>query len=213
MPVGLVVRGPEGEIHGLRQARLRLGEDVEALVAVGVFEGPVAPVVLDRHERLQRIACRREERQVALGGERAAGGLGVVLVDRIAHDEIERAGGGEIAELDEVRALEAVEALDDLGNHEMKIGVALTVSMAAEVDGEPIDEERDVGAVVGIEPAQEILLGLAATLMLADHEPGNEAQDVGRPALRAKLEVAPGDEDLGRRGDRRRRRHHDGRQD
>ena len=90
---------------------------------------------------------------------------------------------------------------------------ALTVSMAAEVDGEPIDEERDVGAVVGIEPAQEILLGLAATLMLADHEPGNEAQDVGRPALRAKLEVAPGDEDLGRRGDRRRRRHHDGRQD
>ena len=211
MPVGLVVRGPEGELHGLRQGCLRLGEEVEALVAVGVLEGPVAPVVLDRDERLERVARRREERQVALGGERSARGVGIVLVDGVAYDEVERARGGEIAELDEVGPLEPFETLDGLGNQEMKIGVTLPVGVAAEVDGEAVDEERDVGAVIGVEPAQEVLLGLAAALMLADHEAGNESQDVGRPPLGAKLEVAPGNEDLGRCRDRRRGRHHDGR--
>ena len=93
----------------------------------------------------------------------------------------------------------------------MKIGVTLAVGVAAEVDGEAVDEERDVGAVIGVESAQEVLLGLAAALMLADHEAGNETQNVGRPPLGAQLEVAARNEDLGRRRDRRRGRHHNGR--
>src|SRR5206468_2727506 len=84
VPIGLVVRPPQGQVHALAEARLPLGEEVEALVAVRMGERTVAPVVLERDERLQGIARRREEGQVALGGERAAGGLGVVLVDRIA---------------------------------------------------------------------------------------------------------------------------------
>src|SRR2546430_10376338 len=97
----------------------------------------VAPVVLDRDERLQGVARRGEERQIALGGPRAAGGFGVVLVDGVAHDEVEGAGGREIAELDEVRPLEAVETLDELGNQEVKIGVTLAVAWLRRFTGRP----------------------------------------------------------------------------
>ena len=79
----------------------------------------------------------------------------------------------------------------------MQIGVPLAVGVAAKVDRKPVDEEGDVGAVVGVEAAEKILLRLAPALMLADHEPGDEAQEVGRPALREQLEVFPGNENLG----------------
>ena len=177
-----------------------------------MLEGAVAPVVLDRDQSLQRVAGWREERQVALGGERAAGGLGDVLVDHVAHDEVDGARGGEVPVLDEVRPFERLETQDGLGDQKVQVGVALAVGVAAEVDREPVDEERDVGAVIGVEAAQEVLLRLAAALMLADDEAGDQAHDIGRPTLRAELEVEPGDEDLRGRGDGRRRRHHDRRQ-
>ena len=85
----------------------------------------------------------------------------------------------------------------------MQVGVALPVRVAAEVHRQAVDEERDVGPVIGVEAAQEILLGLAAPLMLADEEPGHDPQDIGGTALRAQLEVSPRDEQLGRGGDRR----------
>src|SRR5262245_62846361 len=94
----------------------------------------------------------------------------------------------------------------------MEIGIPLAVRVAAEVDGKPVDEDGDVGAVIGVEAAEEILPRLAATLVLADHEPGNETQEVARPALREQLEVFPGNEDLRGRGDRWWRCHRDGRQ-
>jgi hypothetical protein len=34
------------------------------------------------------------------------------------------------------------------------------VRVTPEIDGKPVDEQRDVGSVVGVEPAQEVLLGL-----------------------------------------------------
>ena len=90
-----------------------------------------------------------------------------------------------------------VEALDGLGDQEMEIGVALAVGVATEIDGEPVDEEGDVGAVVGVEAAQEVLFRLATSLMLADHQPGDESQDVSGSTLRQKLAVATGNQDLG----------------
>ena len=94
----------------------------------------------------------------------------------------------------------------------MQVGVALAVGVAAQVHGQAVDEEGDVGAVVGVEAAEQVLLGLASALVLADDEARDQAQDVGRPALGAQLEVLPGNEQLGGGRDRRRRRHHDRRQ-
>jgi hypothetical protein len=177
-----------------------------------MLEGPVASVVLGRNQSLERVARGREQCEVAHRAERAAGRLGVVFLHEVAEDEVHRAGGGEVTVLDEVRALEAIESLHGLGDQKMEIGIALAVGVAAQVDRQSVDEEGDVGAVVGVEAAEKVLLGLPAALVLADDEPGDEAQDVGRPAMRTQLEVAPGNEDLRRRGDRRRRRHDDRRQ-
>src|SRR5262249_61923342 len=66
VPAGPVVRGPGAEVHALGYRRLRLGEDVEAVVAVWVLEGTVAAVVLRRDQCLERVARRREQSQIAL---------------------------------------------------------------------------------------------------------------------------------------------------
>jgi hypothetical protein len=53
--------------------------------------------------------------------------------------------------------------------------------------------------VIGVESTDQVLFGLAASLVLIDDQPGHETQDVGRAALRAELEVAAGNDLLGRR--------------
>jgi hypothetical protein len=49
----------------------------------------------------------------------------------------------------------------------------------------PVDEDRHVSAVVGVEAAQEVLLGLAATLMLADHHATSRMMSADRPCGRS----------------------------
>src|SRR5262249_10227868 len=124
--------------------------------------------VVGGDERGERAASWRKQYEVAHRAERAAGRLGIVFLDDVAQHEVHRSGGGEVSELDEVRALEAVEAVDGFGDQEVQIGVSLAVRVAAQVDRQPVDEEGDVGAVVGVETAEEVLLCLAATLVLAD---------------------------------------------
>jgi hypothetical protein len=92
----------------------------------------------------------------------------------------------------------------------VQVGVALAVSVRAEIDGHVVEEESHVGAVVGIEAAEEVLRGLAASLVLTHHEARHETQDVGGPALRTELEVAAGDELFGRGGGRGGRGHDHG---
>src|SRR5256886_17573466 len=112
-----------------------------------------------------------------------AGALDRVRVDEILRNEVHGASRGEVPELDEVGPLEPVDQLDGLGDQEVKVGIPLTVGMGSEIHGHPVDEERDVGAVVGVEAPEEILLRLATPLVLADDEPGNEGPTVAGPAL------------------------------
>jgi hypothetical protein len=48
--------------------------------------------------------------------------------------------------------------------------------------------------VVGVEPAQHVLLGFAATLMLAHDQARHEPQHIGGSAVREQLEVLAGNE-------------------
>jgi hypothetical protein len=103
----------------------------------------------------------------------------------------------------------SLHAADGLGDEEVQIGVALAVGVRAEVDRHAVDEQRDVGTMVGVEAAQEVLLGLAAAGVLANHQPGHEPDHVGRAPVRAQLEVLGRNQDLRRRRHRRWRLHHD----
>ena len=71
----------------------------------------------------------------------------------------------------------------------MQIGVALAVRVRRQVDGHAVDEDADVGAVVGVEAAQEQLVGLAAALVLRGEQPRHHAQDVVGRILGPQLEV------------------------
>src|SRR5262249_42691947 len=50
---------------------------------------------------------------------------------------------------------------------------------------------RHVGAVIGVEPAQEILVRLAAARVLHREQPRHRLEDVSGPEPRAELELAP----------------------
>ncbi len=45
--------------------------------------------------------------------------------------------------------------------------------VAGEIDGDPVDGEREVGAVIEVEPAQEVLVRLAVARVLGDDHAGN----------------------------------------
>ena len=212
-PVAVEIGADDAQREVLAQRRRGLGEDVDAPVVLRAIEGPVGGVELTGEERLQGAARRREQREVALGVERPAPRLGEVLVHHVEGDEVDGRRRVEVAVLRVVRPLEDVDPGQGLGDDEVQIGVALPVGVAPEVHGQAVGEEGDVGAVVAVESAQEVLVGLAPAVVLRDHEAGDQAQDVRGPALGPELEALAGDEDLrgGRQGGRG--LHHHGGQD
>jgi hypothetical protein len=198
VPVGPVVRGRQRQLHVLGQRGARLGEDVEPGVPVGTPERAVAVIALDRDEGLEGVAGGGEECEGPLGVEAASGDLDGVLLDVVTSQEIDHGGGGEVAVLGEVWPLQDIDGADGLGDEKVQVRVALAMRMTAHVHGQAVDEERDIGAMVRVEPADQVLLGLAAALVLADDQSRHQAQDVGRASLRTDLEILPGDELLGR---------------
>jgi len=47
----------------------------------------------------------------------------------------------------------------------VQVRVTLAVRVAAHLTGRPSTKERDVGAVIGVEPADQVLLGLARLVL------------------------------------------------
>ena len=212
-PVGLGKRRPQGQLHVLGQRRAGLGEDVQAVVAARMVEGAVVVIPLDGDERLQGIAGRGEERQVALGVEAAAGDLERVLGHEVLRPEVHHARGVEVPVLGKVRCLQDVDHLDRFRDEEVEVRIALAVGVTPQVHRQPVDEQRQVRAVVGVKAPDQILFGLATPLVLGDDQAGDQPQHVGRPALWANLEVLAGNELFGRGRNRRRRRDEERRQD
>src|SRR5215472_11387146 len=59
----------------------------------------------------------------------------------------------------------------------MQVGVPLAVTVAWHVDGNTVDRKGDIGAVVGVETAQEELIRFAPTLVLSSDQPGHDLDD------------------------------------
>ncbi len=81
----------------------------------------------------------------------------------------------------------------------MQVDVALPVGVAHRVDGRPVDEDREVGAVIEVEAAQEVLLRLAPSRVLHREEPRDHLEHPFGAEPRAKREFV-----LARRRIRRR---------
>ena len=106
--------------------------------------------------------------------------------------EARGAGGGKVADVGGEGALGVVDALHEFGDDEVEVGVALPVGVRAEVDGQAVDAEGEVGAVVEVEAAEEILVGFAAAGMLRDDDSGDDFEEfaAAQEGTRGELDVA-----------------------
>jgi hypothetical protein len=185
-PVAAEVGADEAQGHVLGEARGGLGEEVEAPLALRSVERPITVVDLGGQQRLQLPPRGGQERQVPLGAEGAAGRLDQILVDGVERDEVDGPGHVEVSQFGVIRSLEDVDARERLRDDEVQVRVPLAMRVAPQVDGQTIGEEGDVGAVVVVEPAQKILLGLAPPWCCPITTPGMMRRiSAGRPVGRS----------------------------
>ena len=83
--------------------------------------------------------------------------------------------------------------LDELGDDEVRVGVAVAVEVAALVDGHAADGELDVLPLARVEAAQEHLLGVALAAFVGEQDPGRELEQLGGVRARHLGELAHAD--------------------
>src|SRR5262249_22507850 len=99
--------------------------------------------------------------------------------------KVDRRRRVEVANLWKIGPLVRINPFDRLGNDEVEIGVALAVSVGAKVNRHAVGKEGHVRPVVGIEPSNKVLVGLACTTKMLDcYEPGNKPKHLGWATLR-----------------------------
>ena len=137
------------------------------------------------------------ERAAVLVG--AAGHLGQVLLHRVEVAECSRRRRRRNRLRRVIRSLVVVDPRDELRDHEIEIGVALPMCVRAHVDRHAGEIGREIGAVIEIEAAQEILVRLAGAAVLGDDHARDVFQHFARPQQRAIVDELRGD-DAGARG-------------
>jgi len=103
--------------------------------------------------------------------------------------EVGRPSGREVTDARIVRTFAVIETLDQGGEQEIEVGVTLAMAVGRHVHRQPIDPHGEVGAVVEVEAAQEILVRLALTTVLGGDEAGRELKQLGRARYRTLREL------------------------
>ena len=172
----------------------------ELVHVIGRVPRTVISVHLARVEQRAAAEFCRAHAEIAQIVEAADGGFGDGLVDAVAQIDEQRAGGGEIADVGEVRSLADIQAGDGLRHQPIEVGVALPVSMGRQVDRHVVDEDRQIRAVIEIVTAQIILIGLAAIGMHDHGEAGHGFENLARSRHRECVELLPSHRHLARHG-------------
>ena len=110
--------------------------------------------------------------------------------------DVGRAGAGEIALVGIVGTLFVINPLNQFGDQEVDVRVALPVGVAARVYWHTRDVGGEVCAVVQVEAAQEILVGLAFAAVLGDDQARHKFQNLAGPQRRPVLDQLVGDRAL-----------------
>ena len=145
------------------------------------------PVVVRQFQRIQQVAAgggRGIGQQGAPVGVFAHGQRRPARIELVDQADVRGAGGREIAFVGVVRALAVMHAADHFRHHEIEVRVTLAVRVRAHVDRHAVDEGGEVGAVVQVEAAQEVLVGLAVAAVLGDDHARHEFQDFAGPQRR-----------------------------
>ena len=132
-------------------------------------------------QRGERGRARQHHSAVAFAAGRE---VQDALIEGVPVLDVRRAGGREVAVLGKVRALAVLDLVDQLGDQEIQVGVALAVRVAGHVGRHAVDERGEVGAVVEVVAAQEILVRLAIARVLGDDHAGHGLQHFAGPQQR-----------------------------
>ncbi len=119
----------------------------------------------------------------------AAFDLADAVVEDVQVVDVDGPGRGEVAFLRVVGALLVLHAGDQLGDEEVVVGVALAVGVGRQVDGRAHHPGREVRAVVDVEAADVVLVGLAFPAVLADQHPRHALEDLARAKDRPLLDL------------------------
>ncbi len=116
--------------------------------------------------------------------------------------DIGGAGRREIPFFGVVRPFLELHAADELRDQEPEVGVAMRVGAGRHVDRHARDRGREVGAVIEIEPAQIVLVGLSLAAVLADNHAGHRLEHLAGAHDGSFLQLRGRDGSLaGSRGD------------
>ncbi len=113
---------------------------------------------------------------------------------------VRRARQREVADVRAIGALAVVHALDHFGDQPVQVEVTLAVAVRAQVHRHVVDVGREVGAVVEVEAAQEVLVRLAAARVLGGDQAGDDFEQLGHAEQGAHGQVGAADGALARRG-------------
>ena len=217
----VVRRGGEAE-GATGEAGLVLA-DGRAALRLPVHAIAVAGGVLGAAEGAAAGAFRTPGHQQALAVVAAGGELGGEPALGETKMVVGAAGDGEVALLRRVRSLGDPETFDQLGDDEVRVGVAVAVEVAGVVEGNAVDGELEVLAFARVEATEEDLLGVAGAALVGEEDARGELEEVGSVAARdggerahvdgviggavlARLVATAHDDVLGRGSARRRRR-------
>ena len=176
-----------------------------AALRVAVLPEAGGRIHLHAGEGVVRLALRAPREQEALRVEAAARVLRrqPALVE--AQLVVGAPGDGVVALPRVERPLDHAQPLDQLGDDEVRVRVAVAVEVAALVDGDAADGELDVLPFARVEAAEEDLLGVALAPFVGEQDARRELQEIARVGVRDRRERSDGDVEV-RRADVRRRR-------
>ena len=196
----------EGDVIALercpqRPAAERCGPFGEAIEQAQVALDPERPVVEADLAAQKEIACAklaRSARDEAIivarsnfGRDERRRGIDCVKLCRSRRPEISDVGA--------VWSLGVVDLLDKLGDDEVEVAIALAVAVGPQIDRHAVDEGREVRAMIEVEAAQEILVGLAAARVLGCDQTGNDFKQLADALDGPVVEVDLADLTLRRR--------------
>lgn len=191
------------------QCHLRLGGAEPEAVAekeLGLREvfvelpGPVVQGLVDgpgQHAVADVGTSRRDSPDVAVLAQRP---LDKRLREASVVREVDAPRGGEVALLGMVDALAVHGRLHEFGNDEVEVEIALPMAVGTHVDGHAVQVDGEIGAVVEIESAQEILVGLPGARVLGGDHAGDGLDQFADAQERRQVVVRIPNHALGRRG-------------
>jgi hypothetical protein len=174
--------GGSGEIEGAELGAVVEGGAADGGDPAGPSAGGEARIVhgLEASEGAAAASGGREDGEKAVAAEGAEliaeAGAALRLVD--AELEVDGAGGREVAVAEIEGALAGVDPPDQLGDHEVHVDVAVAVDVGGLVEDHAVDRDGDVGAVGGVEAAEEDLLAFALGAVLDRPDARDEAEQV-----------------------------------